>query len=69
MPRGGARPGAGRKPIGDKPMMAKTVHVSMPKENWELLEAYLRKNQMDAAVYFRDLAMNDMLCNEDFYKK
>lgn len=65
---GGARPGSGRPPLGDKAMIGQSVYISMPKENWDLLRSYLKNNHMDMAVYFRDLAMNDMMFNEDFHK-
>lgn len=68
MGRGGIRSGAGRPPLGDKAMVGHTVYISMPKKNWELLRNYLKSTDRDMAGYFRDLAMNDMLCNEDFYK-
>ncbi|WNC17887.1 hypothetical protein [Brevibacillus brevis] len=69
MPRGGARPGAGRKPMGDKPLVSRSITLSLPEENWDALDDYLQRNDLDMAAHIRTLVMDDMLFNEDFHRK
>lgn len=69
MGRGGARPGSGRKPLSDKPMVNRSVNLSLPEENWPLLDRYLERNNLDLAAYLRTLVMNDILFTEEFHTK
>lgn len=50
--RGGARKGAGRKPIGDRAGIC--VSFSMPEELREEWRAYLKERGIPAAVFIKE---------------
>lgn len=50
--RGGARPGAGAKPIGDEPMIARTIRVG--EKQWERWRRAADKAGVSLNQWIRD---------------
>lgn len=63
--RGGAREGAGRKPIGDKPMVSRRIALSLPEEIWDKLDTHLSRSGMSLAAYVRTLVEDDVALDDE----